>query len=73
MKFSILVLLIWTTVFASVFCKNYLFGVKSNDVRLAYKTKVKYEALPLQKRVKHFSYNSTQPIKVKQCFIIKAF
>lgn len=62
-KISVTVL-VFATLFASVMCTHYMFGVKT-DAKLVHRSKVKYEALPLQKRIKYFSYNSTLPIKVK--------
>ncbi|KOB64403.1 Uncharacterized protein OBRU01_24339, partial [Operophtera brumata] len=67
MKFSV-ILLILSTVIASALCTNYFFGEKTENSSLVLKKKVKYEALPLQKRaIKCFDYqNSDASVNVTE-------
>ncbi|CAB3233790.1 unnamed protein product [Arctia plantaginis] len=56
------------TLFTSVLCSTYFFGDKTNNSRLIHAANVRYEAIPLLKRVKLFTYNGAIPIKSISCY-----
>ncbi|XP_075988743.1 uncharacterized protein LOC142984799 [Anticarsia gemmatalis] len=64
----LLCVLITIAFLSSVMCSTYFFGEQNNQTRLIYRDKVKYEAIPLKKRIKVFSYNGTTPIKFIACY-----
>ncbi|KAF9417071.1 hypothetical protein HW555_005769 [Spodoptera exigua] len=44
---------------SSVLSSTYFFGEQTKDTRIIYQDKVRYEAIPLKKRVKTYTYNGT--------------
>lgn len=52
------------TILTCAMCSTYFFGEQTANTKLVYRDKVKYEAFPLKKRIKEFTYNGTLPIKV---------
>lgn len=60
----ILTLCVLIMTLTTVLSSTYFFGEQTKDSRMVFRDKLKYEAIPLKKRVKTYSYIGTAPIKV---------
>ncbi|CAH0602089.1 unnamed protein product [Chrysodeixis includens] len=68
MKLTIIVSVLVIMTVSSVMSSTYFFGEQSKNSRLVFRDRVKYEAIPLKKRIKVYTYNGTLPIKAISCY-----
>ncbi|KAJ8707688.1 hypothetical protein PYW07_011365 [Mythimna separata] len=67
MKLTLL-LSVFVLTMTTVLSSTYFFGEQTKDTRIVFRDKLKYEAIPLKKRVKTFTYNGTPIIKAISCY-----
>lgn len=65
---SFLIFCVFMLTLSSVLSSTYFFGEQTKKTRIIYQDKVRYEAIPLKKRVKTYTYNGTVPIKAISCY-----
>ncbi|XP_021192384.3 uncharacterized protein LOC110377721 [Helicoverpa armigera] len=65
---STLILCVLLTTLASVLSSTYFFGKETKDTKIIHRDKLRYEAIPLKKRIKTYTYNGTAPIKAISCY-----